>query len=148
MSLSRQDGPRRTVETRKRMNAQDYQDYLEKGTETGMEIYYEGTGRDWNQDFKTIALEHGKLTNIVGIEYQESWNQEESNRMGYDALFKASIDNAKKAFPDHSFIVAPHVNKNGNFHTHIIVCAVSENGKRIRSDFKSRAVWKLSLIHI
>ena len=141
MSLAKQVGYRRTSEPRQRMNAAQYKSYLEKGLCEGMEIHYENCGPNWDTDFMLTAQVFGKLNNSVAIEYIESWNPEESQQVGYKKLFEAGIDNAKKAFPMHSFIVVPQVNKNGNFHNHVLFCTVNDEGKRIYSDFKNRYIW-------
>lgn len=142
MSLPKQVGYRRENEPRDRMNASQYRIYLEEKVVTGMDIYCEGTSKDWDESFKLEALLHGKKNNNLAVEYVESWSKEESDKMGYEKLYEIGIENARRAFPDFSFVVVPHVNKNGNFHTHVLFNTVSDDGsKRMYSDWKNRNRW-------
>ena len=142
MSLPKQLGARRAVETRSRMNAEDYEQYLEKQVVEGMNVHCEGNDWMWASSFSQEATLHGKRNNTIAIEYVESWSPEETNKVGSHALFEIGIENAQKAFPGHSFVVVPHISKNGNFHTHVLYCPVSEDGqKRMYSNFTERARW-------
>ncbi len=141
MSLPKLQGPRRTTESRNRMNAEDYKRYLEKNTCEEMEIHYEGTGRDWDDNFRTIAEGKGKLNNNIALEFIESWSPEETNRVGAEELFRRGIKNAREAFPDRSFIVAPHINDNGCFHTHVLFCTIGNNGDRLLDKGVNRRRW-------
>ncbi len=141
MSLPRLEGPRRTVEKKRRLNAEDYKNYLERKKIDDLDIHYEGCSRDWDEDFRDIANLHGDLKNNIALEFMESWSPEETTRIGVRTLFERGIENAKQAFPERSFIVVPHMNKNGCFHTHVLYCTVGDDGKRLTDKGINRRQW-------
>ncbi len=142
MSVPKQVGYRRIKEDKPRKrNAEDYKKYLEDKKIPEMDIYYQDCGRNWNIDFMTIAKEHKKLNNNLAIEYVESWSPEETKRVGAEKLYSIGINNAKAAFPNHSFVVVPHYNDNGCFHTHVLFCRISNDGIAMKSDWKNRSRW-------
>ena len=128
------------VETKDRANAQEYETYLEKGRIEDMESHYEGCSENWAKDFELTAASWHDLQNNVAIEYVQSWAPEESKRMGENALFEIGVSTARELYPGHQFAVVPHYSDDGNYHNHILVCAVSlDTGKRISSDFNERS---------
>lgn len=141
MSLPKQVGPRRTLEKRGRMNAKEYRIYLEKKMCKDMEVYYDGLSKEWDESFVLTAKSHNRLANNIAVEYVESWDKEETERIGKEKLFEIGIKNAKTLYPDNDVVVVPHINKNGCFHTHVLFCAVDNNGERIQSRFSERAKW-------
>lgn len=141
MSLPKLEGPRRINEPRKRYNAEDYKNYLERKKIDDLDIYYEGCTKDWNEDFTNIANLHGDLRNNIALEFMESWSPEETKRIGIKELYKRGIENAREAFPGRSLVVVPHMNKEGCFHTHVLYCTVGDDGKRLTDKGINRRRW-------
>ncbi len=139
MAIVKQLGYRRTSEPRSRMNVREYKDYLEKGAMENIPTHYESCSKNWVDDFETTAKLHNKVSNNLAIEYVQSWSFEESKRIGAEKLHLIGIETASEIYPEHQFVVVPQVSDNGNFHNHIVFCAVStETGKRISSTFTQR----------
>ena len=122
------------------MNAEKYRKYLEKGAMENIPIHYENCSEDWVRDFQMTAKSMWKESNNIAIEYVQSWNPEESKRIGAEKLYALGVDTAREMYPDHQFVVVPQVSENGNYHNHILFCTVShETGKRISSTYTERA---------
>lgn len=140
MAIVKQLGPRRMTENNDRASAKTYQDYLEKGRVESQEAHYEGCSENWANDFELTAASWHDLQNNLAIEYVQSWDPDESKRMGVNALLEVGISTAREMYPGHQFAVVPQFSRGGNFHNHILICAVSsETGKRISSTYEERA---------
>lgn len=128
------------VEQKDRANAKTYEAYLEKGRLEGIAAHYEGCSQNWATDFELTASSWHDLQNNVAIEYVQSWNPEESKRIGAAKLLEIGIESARELYPGHQFAVVPQVSDGGNYHNHILICAVSaESGKRISSTHEERS---------
>lgn len=139
MAIVKQFGYRRTQEKGRHKNVDDYADYLEKGRIEGMNTVGENCSEQWVKDFELTAASWNKLTNNVAIEFIQSWDKEESARIGFARLQQVGVEAAQKAFPGHQFVVVPHLNDKGNYHNHVLICPVSaEDGKRLQCNFTER----------
>ncbi len=139
MAIVKQVGYRRKVEPRDRMNAKNYENYLEKGRMKEMDPHSENSDESWKQEFELTAASWGKLTNQIAIEYVQSWGKEESERIGAARLQELGMEATREAFPGHQFVVQPHISEKGNYHNHILVCPVSsETGKRMECNYTER----------